>query len=180
MFTPLKIGPRLRHSLVLESIFVYKPHEYLADGYYVDYLGNASMAISNLQDSYHPRYFVILRPFSITWKLLPDDSAAVRIIGLAEERNIFMWAGCLSFVGLAPFGVMTFFFLDTLDVVRGINVVAGASTFVGVSILQGVLGEKPALVHLARLLLLRRSWVSCTQAIEVSNCVKICLFVSTS
>lgn len=96
-------------------------------------------------------------------KLLPDDSTAVRVLGLAEEGNIFIWAGCLSFVALAPFGVMTFFVLDTLKVVRGINLVAGSSTFVGVSIIPENLGEKASLSgHGARLLLLARPWASST------------------
>ncbi|CAM9585655.1 unnamed protein product [Ectocarpus sp. 12 AP-2014] len=68
-------------------------------------------------------------------QLLPEDSAAVRIIRLAEERHLFIWVGCLYFGGITPFGVMTFFVLDTLKVIRAINLVTGVTAVSGILLL---------------------------------------------
>ncbi|CAN0365912.1 unnamed protein product [Ectocarpus sp. 12 AP-2014] len=68
-------------------------------------------------------------------QLLPKDSAAVRIIRLAEERHLFIWVGCLYIAGITPFGVMTFFVLDTLKVIRAINLVTGMTAASGILLL---------------------------------------------
>lgn len=61
------------------------------------------------------------------FQLVPADSVAIKVIKLAEKKNIFVWVGRLAILGITPFGLLTFFVLDTIKVVRAVNLVTGAA-----------------------------------------------------
>lgn len=58
---------------------------------------------------------------------MPADGIAIRVIKTAETSNIYLWVGRAALVILAPFGLMTFFVLDTMKVVRAFNLVTAAA-----------------------------------------------------
>ncbi|CAM9577418.1 unnamed protein product [Ectocarpus fasciculatus] len=75
-------------------------------------------------------------------QLLPADSVAIKVIKLAEKKNVCVWVGRLAVFGLMPFGLLTFFVLDTMKVVRAVSLVTGTAAvcavfcfnFVGVTL----------------------------------------------
>ncbi|CBN79638.1 expressed unknown protein [Ectocarpus siliculosus] len=74
-------------------------------------------------------------------QLVPADSVAIKVIKLAEKKNLCLWVGWLAIAGLTPFGLLTFFVLDVIKVVRAVNLVI-CFNFVGVNLTKIINGAK--------------------------------------
>ncbi|CAM9755310.1 unnamed protein product [Ectocarpus sp. 6 AP-2014] len=83
-------------------------------------------------------------------QLVQADSVAIKVIKLAEKKNLCLWVGWLAIAGLTPCGLLTFFVLDVIKVVRAVNLVTGGAAicavfcfnFVGVNLAKIINGAR--------------------------------------